>query len=49
MNKKKNRETNPPPTKEEFENLVRNVMFNKPPTLKEIKEMNKAKKDKRKK
>lgn len=38
-----------PPTLEEFEDVVRNVMFRKPPTLKEIREMNKAKREAKKK
>lgn len=38
-NNKKKPKTNPPPTIEEFENLLRNVMFKKPPTLKQLKDM----------
>lgn len=44
MEKKKKSTQTQPPTLEEFENVVRNIMFTKPPTLKEIREMNKAKK-----
>ena len=46
--KKKSTQTQPP-TMEEFENVVRNVMFKKPPTLKQIREMNKAKREAKKK
>ena len=37
--KNKKPKTNPPPTIEEFENLLRNVMFKKLPTLKQLKDM----------
>lgn len=37
--KNKKPKTNPPPTIEEFENLLRNVMFKKPHTLKQLKYM----------
>ena len=37
--KNKKPETNPPPTMEEFENLLINVMFKKSPTLKQLKDM----------
>ena len=44
--KNKKHETNPPPTIEEFENLLRNVMFKKPPTLKQLKDIKTNKKRK---
>ena len=37
--KNKKPETNPPPTMEEFENLLINVMFKKSPTLIQLKDM----------
>ena len=37
--KNKKPKTNPPQTIEEFENLLRNVMFKKTPTLKQLKDM----------
>ena len=37
--KNKKPKNNPPPTIDEFENLLRNVMFKKPPTLKQLKDM----------
>ena len=37
--KNKKPKNNPPPTIDEFENLLRNVMFKKPPTLKQLKDV----------
>ena len=37
--KNKKPETNPPPTIEEFENPLINVMFKKSPTLKQLKDI----------
>lgn len=47
--KKTSTTTNQPPTIEEFENTIRSIMFNRPPTLKQIREMNKAKRESKKK
>lgn len=49
MTQRKKTTTNQPPTMEEFENTLRNIMFKRPPTLKQIREMNKAKKENNKK